>query len=215
MKLIEAETTLVIAGAWNPAIVSPNWIAHHALGFARDQDFKVQLQMPVQGVGIAPRFAFEDLTIHAQPDSLIFVLDPNRPEQVTKSFNTAAAVLNLLVHTPVAGLGINLSYSLEAADGPLVPAFKTGETVGALSDDDGWSVLQQSYKLSVKLSDHVLNLDVLKIGQELKLALNHHFDCNSAAAAAGILKKEQRFEALRALSDKMASRLEKADAEHA
>ena len=212
MKLVEADCTLVIAGAWNPAIVTPQWIGGNVLGLPRDKDFKVNVQLPVQGLSFVPRYAFEDLTIHAQPDSLVFALDASRPEQVNKSFATAAGILGLLQHTPVAGIGINFSYALDAADGPMTAAFKTGETVGGLSDDANYSVLQQNYKLGLKLSDHILNLEVTKVMQELKLALNHHFDCSSATKAAEILKTDKLFESLRTLSDKMASRLEKTNA---
>lgn len=212
MKLIEAETTLVLAGAWNPAIVTPNWIAQYVLGFPKDKEFKVNLQMPVQALGVLPRYSFEDLTINAQPDSLIFLMHAGRHDQVQKSFTVARGILSLLVHTPLSGLGINLAYTLASSDGPLVDAFKSGVAVGELSGDPNCDVLQQNYKLGLKLTDHVLNIDVLKIGQDLKLSINHHFDCSSAAGAADILGTEKLFEKLRMLSDKMAEGLEKSNA---
>jgi hypothetical protein len=73
MKLVEKETSLVVTGAWNAAIVTPEWLLRYGLQKAEGVEAQVQVQIPT-GQGMVfefPRYTFEDITIQIRPDALV------------------------------------------------------------------------------------------------------------------------------------------------
>ena len=114
MKLLGDQTTLVLAGAWNPAILSPNWIGRHVLRLPPGNAFQVEMVLPVQGQGGASRFSFEGISITPAQEALIFHISPDDAGMVAKSFDVAKRILEMLPHTPVAAMGVNFSYQVDA-----------------------------------------------------------------------------------------------------
>ena len=45
MQIDDTKTSLVIAGSWNPAILTPQWIANKVLGLPTGQEFNVEVEM--------------------------------------------------------------------------------------------------------------------------------------------------------------------------
>ena len=46
MQLVPSETSLVVAGAWNPAILSPTWVLRHGLDRPAGQAEPIQVYVP-------------------------------------------------------------------------------------------------------------------------------------------------------------------------
>src|SRR6266481_4015677 len=112
MQLVPAETSLVVAGAWNPAILTPPWVLRHGLNRQPGQAEQIQVFVPA-GAGMIfefPRYALSEFTFVVRPDTLVM-----SPTDVSSTdFNVledaAAAMLEHLRHTPINGIGHNFEY---------------------------------------------------------------------------------------------------------
>lgn len=192
MRLQPGNTSLVLAGSWNPAILTPTWIAQHGLGYAPDREFQVGMQLAVQEFGQFPRFMFETLSVNATPSGLTFSLDSDNAVQVAKSFEVAVRILRALSHTPVVGIGVNFSFADDVISEQVSASFAGHDQLLAAlpGEQQDAEIVQQSWQATVKLSDHLANVTCNKIGQGVEVAFNHHFNVTSAEGAAIVLARE-------------------------
>src|SRR4051812_38105477 len=58
LNLVQDKLTIVLVGSFNPAILTPQWIARNALGYPEERQFQVELLTPVAGIGGMPRYSF-------------------------------------------------------------------------------------------------------------------------------------------------------------
>jgi hypothetical protein len=100
MTLNPGETSLVIAGAWNPAILAPAWVLQFGLNRPGSNE-PVQIAVSA-GTGVLvdfPRFTLPEFAYVVRPDTLI-VTPPNvTPESIARMEDAAAAMLESLPHT--------------------------------------------------------------------------------------------------------------------
>lgn len=110
MQLVAEQTSLVIAGAWNAAILTPEWVLKHALG--REGEEQIQVFFPAgPRVAIdAPRFVLKDFNYSVRPDSLVIALPDASPEMYSIAQEAVARMLDILAHTPVGGVGHNFVF---------------------------------------------------------------------------------------------------------
>jgi hypothetical protein len=96
MDLIPAETSLVVAGAWNIAILNPAWVQKYGLNKTEE---RVQVTIPAAAGGVLdfPRFTIGSLQYLIRPDFLQVI-----PEQSTKYSidQTELFVSNILTELP-------------------------------------------------------------------------------------------------------------------
>lgn len=198
MKLLGDQTTLVLAGAWNPAILNPNWIGHHILGVPQGTSFQVNMLMPVQGVGGPVRMSFEGISITARPDALIFHLEPGNVEATAKSFLVARRILDTLPHTPIAAMGINFAFEVDPAEGQLVKTIEWAEDIGELlTGDPDAKITGKNWQLSLSSKGHLINVGFQSSAQGTSVSINHHYEVEGLAAnAAKILSDEKLYAAL-------------------
>ena len=111
MLLVPEETSLVVAGAWNPAILTPDWVLKH--GLERESSARIQAFFPagIGGLFEYPRFQLEsDFSFMVRPDALVVtpveVTDVNL--QLTE--NAVGRIVTILKYTPVAGVGHNFEF---------------------------------------------------------------------------------------------------------
>jgi len=112
MNINHSETSLVISGAWNPAILTPQWVLRHGLGKSLDGTNHFQAFLPAgQGVIFEfPRYVLEDLTFNARPDALVIVPTATQQDRISIVEQAAAKMLHELRHTPVGGVGHNFEF---------------------------------------------------------------------------------------------------------
>lgn len=119
-------TSLVIAGAWNPDVLSPKWIGKEVLGMQLGQDFPVTVQLPIGSPTQRPTYEFENIKYVVSRASLTFFLNPDDATQFEKSIRSAATILNLLAHTPVTGFGFNFFLKLKNLQQLCLEHFRQG-----------------------------------------------------------------------------------------
>jgi hypothetical protein len=95
MELIPAETSLVVAGAWNAAILTPPWVLKHAFHKPPQDQHTVQVFLPAAAGLIfeSPRFAFEGVTYSVRPDALVFAPNSSDSDSLFKVETAAANIV--------------------------------------------------------------------------------------------------------------------------
>jgi hypothetical protein len=185
--------TLLVAGAWNPDILSPNWVAREALALRLDQNFPVNVQLPIGIPTQRPTFEFAGVRYLAAKSALTFYLKPEEIEQIDKSITAVTKILDLLSHTPITGFGFNFSYEIEAPSVALLETFSSGKILTTLLEDGDAQTVVQMWKSSVKTQDRLLNLEAEFTGGKVNLNFNVHFEINSASGASQKLKTVNLF----------------------
>ena len=211
MKLQGDLTTLVLAGAWNPAILSPSWIGRHVLKLPSGNAFQVEMLMPVQGQAEAPRLSFEGLSLTSAPEVLIFHIVPEDVGMVAKTFNVAKSILEMLPHTPVSAMGVNFTYQVDPNLGQLLQTFDWADGISDLLDEDpDAAVVNRQWQVGIAAMGHMVNVSYRADAQGGTINVNHHYEVEgSAAKAAAHLASEGLFEQLLGVTNKLVEGLEK------
>ena len=190
MKLLSDSSNLVLAGAWNPAILSPAWIAKEALGIAAGTDFPVSMQLPVIGEPSAfpARYSFEGVAYSAAPHAVTIFLQDGSEGVVQKSISLAAKLAELLPHTPLTGFGFNFAFTEEQPSEKLLSTFAASNNVPSfITDVDAVTVAQQ-WGAAVLSKGRIINMTIKYEGGTILVNFNVHFEVTSASDACTKLK---------------------------
>ena len=115
---------LTIVGAWNPAIVTPNWLKEQFPELITRTDYQASY-IP----GPSPRVRFSLEGIEIDPNNGRLRLHPIVPEisRLDLIRRLAGAICDKLPHTPVRAVGWNFFYRLESTERPAIFRFVDNE----------------------------------------------------------------------------------------
>ncbi len=106
-------TNILIRGAWNQAILHPDWLVKHVPSLSEPSS-KPTLEMMVFPFHV--RVVFEDFFIKPSQESL--TIEPRRddPEIFKKISKISEEIYSQLQHTPITGVGHNFAFILDAEE---------------------------------------------------------------------------------------------------
>lgn len=112
MELVPDETSLVVAGAWNAAILTPSWMLKHAFNRPDGDHGRVQVFLPaLQGAVFEfPRYVLDRMAYIVRPDALVVAPSESTEECLASSEDAVARIVTVLSHTPVTGIGHNFEF---------------------------------------------------------------------------------------------------------
>lgn len=206
LKRFSNPPTLIIAGAWNPDILSPSWIAKEAMGLELNQDFPVNVQFPIGNPTQRPTFEFEKIKFNAARGQLTFFLANDDLEQVNKSISTAAKILELLSHTPITGFGFNFAHEIEDTSLTLRKTFSSSDLSMFLEEADVQTVVQK-WGSSIKTQQYLLSVNAELEGNKTTLEFNAHFEVTSATGASQLLKDATLYPSAEQITSSIAQKL--------
>lgn len=195
MKLVNQETTLVIAGAWNPAILTPSWILKNGLGKELDGNNRIEISMPVDvGAFQFPRYTLEDLQYTARTDALVFFPGETTEDRLQLLEKVAARILDQLGHTPVSGVGHNFEFQDEA------PSIESLQTLENAKNDlidiapKNWNFSSSAIITSLKRDETtIINIHRYYEGTKLGVKFNFHHPISSVAQGSSILRGQNGY----------------------
>lgn len=119
MRKIVEESSVVIAGYWNPSIIVPEWINHY-LRAGSDQNVGITLQL---GNPTSPViYEFDNINLKVRADRIEFV--PTDTDACKLAVLKAVqAIVSELKHTPVQAIGVNFVYQEESPEESLMGIF--------------------------------------------------------------------------------------------
>ena len=184
LKSYTAPTTLVVAGAWNPDILSPPWVANKAMDLNLGVDFPVNAEIAIGNPTQRPTFEFHGIKFVAARNAITFFLQPDDPAQVATSISTVGKILGLLPHTPVTGFGFNFSYEIESPSTELIKTFDSGNLPADFLDDEAAESVGRHWSAKVKTRDRLLTVNSKFEGAKVLLSFNVHNEVTSAEQAS-------------------------------
>lgn len=169
-----SEWTVVMVGQWNPAIFSPDWVAHNLLHIDN-----VEAQLAVGPVVTNVRYQTETLLVIPQQDRLI--VGGRNAEEATllEMERCSKAALELLGHTPIRALGINFGFIESDPPTEMLRTFDLADA-GALSDA-GYQVRATDITRSIDIDSTILKL---KMSLSEEGTVRFHFNFTSQVATS-------------------------------
>lgn len=197
MKLIHEETSLVLAGAWNPAILTPPWVLQHGLNRALDGTNRYQTFLPT-GLGLvfdSPRYVLEDLTYTVRPDALIIVPNSETPADLNSVEDAAARMLEQLSHTPIGGVGHNFEFrELNPQPDQLDIFTRSRQEIGDVMPE-GWepatTAINSSFTNTAKTV--LFNVQHTLMGNVIIVKVNFHHAVSNVEQAISVLRGENGY----------------------
>lgn len=106
----QKERVLVIAGAWNTQIFSPEWITENLVGKEKTDKLKVEYRANFDRL-LSKTYHLGKMHLELSPNRICFLADPNDSETLDLIIEYAEKIVTLLPHTPFGGFGVNFQYS--------------------------------------------------------------------------------------------------------
>lgn len=175
MKAIQDAWNVVLAGNWNLAIFSPKWLSKNLFGSE-----SITIEFPLVP-GLPPRFTAEGVTILPSTDRVMVAPKTLTDEALKRMEDMACKLLNLLPHTPINALGVNLGFLEKEPSEALLQRFVDRDE--ALLADAGFEILIRTFSRRLVSQGQQLNLSMIIEPKEVKFDLNFHTDVQNAEQA--------------------------------
>ncbi len=164
---------VVVAAAWNRAILTPGGIARRLFGLA--QGLGVEVLVPIEGLE-PPKVIHEGTMITASTSLLIVEMKTQGYDGMEKALNIGAKALHELPETPVRAAGYNIRYHCHSSM-HLDHSEPLQLQLNALSDNN-YEVVSHGLLHQIRFREGVINLKAVTKVDVLELELNFHRDSN-------------------------------------
>jgi hypothetical protein len=191
MDLVSSETSLVVAGAWNAAILTPAWVRQYGLGLPPGEQALVQVFLPaVRGALFElPRYVFDEFSFVVRPDALVVIPRDGTAQSLELAEDSVAKILIALAHTPVTGIGHNFEFRSLSPTPPQLAVFTQArqDLIDCMSAD--WSAVGVSIVSSFKNPADTVQINVHRQwdGGAISVKFNFHHAVATAEQAAAVL----------------------------
>lgn len=192
VKAIADKTTVVLVGSFNPAILVPQWVAVHGLGYPPGQEFQIEVLTSIGNVG-PTRYSFNGLSYSADYRRVTLFVGASQAFEPERAVSAAASILEKLPHTPLKGVGFNFGF---AVDDPSDALLSLLSVHAGMADklENGAEVVTRRWGNTVKWGEALVSIDCEFAGGQASVAFNFHYSTESAIRAAEILKAKDCFQ---------------------
>lgn len=191
MTLNPGETSLVVAGAWNPAILVPAWVLRYGL-LRPDGNEPVQIALPA-GQGLIfdfPRYTLPEFTYIVRPDTLIINPASQTAAGLAQAEDAAAAMLGNLPHTPINGVGHNFEFRDSDPDPHTLQVFTQAAQDVADQAPAGWTPISRLIASSFRIGtgNTIANIQRQFDGTNTIVKFNFHYPVVDGVEALEVLR---------------------------
>lgn len=169
--------SIVLVGAWNPAIFSPAWIASGRL--THQQNIAVGFMFGPSP--IIPEFSFDEIRLRVETSRLTIRVSTLRDESLIKLGEVASKILTDLPHTPISGVGINFQF-IEPEPNPTILSIFDFSDNNLLSDNN-WSIESTQVSRKIKLDETNFNYIATLAAGSVTFDINFHSDITNCDQA--------------------------------
>lgn len=182
MKAQVENWSLVLVGAWNTAILTPDWLTKQ-LGASGP----IQIEFPIGNPLMPLRYTLNGVHLVVTREHVVLAPSADDPVILGRMESYCKSILTVLTHTPVTAIGINFAFLEEAPPDDLKRLFRASDLPRI--NDANFVVEGTEIKRRLRLpQDGILNLSLQQTdGAQVVLNLNFHRDVDGASAAAAYL----------------------------
>lgn len=178
---------IVIAGAWNVAILTPEGVARRL--FNLEPGTPVEVQVAVD-VGAPIRVRHENIIVQPSPTSLVITPQDPTPEALANSVTIATRALKSLPETPMSAAGLNLRFLFDQIHDSLIEVGKS--VIDDKLPDAGYEIVEKMLKRRIVWQDGVLNLEISEREDSSGLIVfNYHRNSNLPLELNGWLESHE------------------------
>ncbi len=192
MQIVAEKTSIVLAGVFNPAILTPQWIGKHAMDMTVGENFPVQMiaPIPLSGAFPQPRFSFGELSYSPGYQSVTFFIEDEARGQ--RICDVAARILTLLPHTPVLGVGFNFGFTDSQPSVELLGLLQAGTAIANALE--GAEVVARRWGNVVTWHDALVTIHCeINNANLVNADFNFHYSVQTAEGAAAVLRRDNVF----------------------
>ena len=180
---------LVIVGAWNRAILTPDGIRRRLLELPDGTPIEVEIPLDI----LAPfRVRHEGVTIIPSERGLELSVASPGTDQLALAVTYASRALSCLPETPVSAAGVNLRYRVT---GDLTSLHRLVDAeINNIISDQGFAITASETKRTLSFEPGTLNLQIAQDpAGECAVRFNFHRDSNRPEELATWLERHVEF----------------------
>lgn len=197
MRLLADKSTLVVVGGFNPALLNPNWIGKHALGWKDDQkQVQVGIQIPAWHGSTdlsSPRFMLEGFAYSVTPQRLTFYFGDLDIASTAKVMHVVEQIFKLLSHTPVNGIGFNFGFESNKPSAKLDELLKPELSLIEAIDEDA-SIAVRLWGNAIRIGEILYTISCKQEADKFSVDINIHQNVNNTAAICALLADGDLFQ---------------------
>lgn len=188
MRKIVEESSVVIAGYWNPSIIVPEWINQY---LRAGSDKNIGVKLPIGNPTLPVIYEFDSISLKVNAERIEFVFADNSSGSSDVVIKIVESIVKELNHTPVQAIGINFVYKEEATNDLLLDIFATKDFNRIIELPISLKESQVVRKISFNDSDDFeLNFNAILIENEIvKLNFNFNKNIQSLNEAESFIKR--------------------------
>lgn len=177
MEAIVDAHNVVVSGAWNRRLFTPQWIKEE---FAGASD--VLLELAIGNPSVPILLSYAGLKLQVSNDRLIVSGSEASDVELKRVQEFMSGILSRLKHTPVIGVGINFQWNAPEPDPPLLGLFDLPDNQRLA--DNGVVIESVNITRSTVWKERVLNLRLnLTTSGTVECHVNFHSDATSTKVA--------------------------------
>lgn len=176
-KLIEESVNTVIAGAWNRAIIQPDWLRRQFPKTFSDDEFQIGLS----GMPRASTVRFKFKSVELEPTDTRLTLWPSTlsSADLEAVSNIALDICRKLEHTPVLAVGQNADFVLEDKEYFMLLDFVNEDGLTSFCEEHSLFNRLSQYKHTFSFEDHNLNISYEERSDKRVVAFNFHYEAKT------------------------------------
>jgi hypothetical protein len=177
MEPIASGHSIVMVGGWNVRIFSPLWVTQHLT-----DEQEVGLEVAVNNPALPMRLVFEGLQMEVSGTRIALKPAAADGETLRRLQRVARRILELLPHTPVSAVGVNLKYLEQRPEPELARLFQLGDN-DALSGM-GIQIASTTLRRSLLIDGRALHFSVtFQEDDAVAFDFNYHHPSQNAVQA--------------------------------
>ncbi|MDH5682284.1 MAG: hypothetical protein OEZ36_11890 [Spirochaetota bacterium] len=172
-NIIENSKSIVITGAWNTAILTPDWFKREFPKILEQKPTDTQVSL-FDG---ALKFTINNILFEPKRNLFRLTALDNSLDTIKSMVTVCSNTIEKLPHTPLKAVGHNVTYSLETnEDFVLFDNNKLEEYKELYSEVTENDLVSSEYQHTIAFEDFYLNIYYITDFKERNISYNFHYD---------------------------------------
>jgi len=174
--------SIVVLGAWNTRILTPEWISNGRL----TENKEIKVEVALNNPDLPIKYRFDNILLQVSDNRII--LNPLSDEDTNIKLieDITVKILTELNHTPLIGIGLNYNYIDKSPVSEQLSLLNIKDN--NLYSDSGYEISSTSIKRKFIKNNNVININVIYDNANLKYNFNFHKDITNCVEGIEFIK---------------------------